>query len=123
MHRSSVFVFAACAAALFASGTTLAQKSSKQTGKDATYTGCVQQGKQAGTFMLTHVMAGETGNAQTSGKRRGRAPKMIHLESTSSARIAPDAGHKVTVMGSTMRSRGGPTMKVQSIKSISATCP
>ncbi len=124
MHKSGVFAVAACAA-LLVSGAALAQQNDtvKTKAKSMTYTGCVEQGKTAGTYMLTHVMAGEAGSAaQTSGKK-ARAPKMLHLESTSSAQIAPEAGHKVTVMGSTMRGKGGPMMKVESIKSVSPNCP
>jgi hypothetical protein len=95
-----------------------------------TYTGCIAPGKMAGTFMLTNVMAGD-GMAKekpvaTAGEKKEMPPKELTLSSTT-VKIEPHRGHKVTVMGPTMMEKGEKMMEtkmmVSSLKMVSATCP
>ncbi|HEX5421603.1 MAG TPA: hypothetical protein VFY39_16550 [Gammaproteobacteria bacterium] len=124
MKRKLTLAAVICTAMAVASGTALAQKSQTNTrkrNKEMTYTGCVQPGKQAGTYELTHVMAGKPGEAASS-SQQGQAPEMIML-SSKSVKLAQMSGHKVTVMGTTRKQKTETTMRVSSAESLSGTCP
>jgi hypothetical protein len=90
-----------------------------------TYTGCVAPGKMAGTFMLTHVMAGD-GMKKPDAATAKMTPKELTLSSTA-VKIDPHSGHKVTVTGSTMMEKKQKMMEtkitVTSLKMVSTTCP
>jgi hypothetical protein len=121
MNRKLTLAAAVCVAMAVASGTALAQKkNTRKRSQEMTYTGCVEAGKQAGTYQLTHVMAGKAGEAAS--KEQGQAPEMIML-SSKSVKLAPMAGHKVTVMGTTHKQKNETTMRVTSAESVAATCP
>jgi hypothetical protein len=82
----------------------------------------------AGTFMLTHVMAGDgmpTPGA-TAADKKETPPKELTLSSTT-VKIEPHRDHKVTVMGPTMMEKKDKMMEtkmmVSSLKMVSATCP
>jgi hypothetical protein len=113
MKRQLTLAAIACAATAMACGTALAQKS----GKDMTYTGCVMQGKKAGTYMLTHVMAGKPGSKA----KHAKAPKMLELASASIP-LSAESGHKVMVMGSTMKDKSHMKMMVKSLESLNGHC-
>jgi hypothetical protein len=90
-----------------------------------TYTGCVAPGKMAGTFMLTNVMAGD-GMKKPDSATEKMTPKELTLSSTT-VKIDPHRGHKVTVMGPTMMEKKQNMMEtkmtVSSLKMVAATCP
>jgi hypothetical protein len=85
-----------------------------------TYTGCVAPGKDASTFMLTDVTA--SGGAPAAAGKKEAAPKVVTLSSTS-VKIDPHSGHKVTVTGPTTMDKGEAKMTVSSLKLVSPTCP
>jgi len=118
MKKITLFTTAFLAAAIAAAA--VAQNSET---KEMTYTGCVESGKEAGTYMLTHTMAGD-GMAKSSESKEAATgvPKMLELESAG-ATIGPHLGHKVTVMGRTMTDKMGTKMMVGSLKMLSTTCP
>lgn len=97
----------------------------QQTGKPMTYTGCVAPGKMADTFMLTNVMAGD-GMTKPDAETEKMTPKELTLSSTT-VKIDPHRGHKVTVMGPTMMEKKEKMMEskmtVTMLKMVSATCP
>lgn len=109
---------AACAAAI-AGGSAAAQNKKDENGM--TYTGCVEPGKEAGSYMLTHVMAGDAAAAGAESKQSS-APATIEL-SSESVKIAPHSGHKVTVMGKTMQHENQTMLMVDSLKMVSRNCP
>ena len=91
-----------------------AQKADEQK-KETTLTGCVAPGKDPSTFMLTDI----TGGGAAAKKE---ASKVVTLSSTS-VKIDPHAGHKVTVTGPTTTEKGEAKMTVTSLKMVSTTCP
>lgn len=107
------------AAAALAAGTALAQKADSAHGKQMTYTGCLQQGQQHGTYVLTHVMLGKPGDAKAA--KGGKAPEMLEL-SSKSIRLAAENGHKVMVMGETMKDKQHTKMMVTALESLNGTC-
>jgi hypothetical protein len=114
MKRQLTLAAIACAAAAIAGGTALAQ----QSGKDMTYTGCVMQGKKAGTYMLTHVMAGKPGSKN---RTDAKAPKMLELASASIP-LSAESGHEVMVMGTTMKDKTHMKMMVEALESLNGHC-
>lgn len=102
-----------------------AQGATQKPDKPMTYTGCVAPGKMPGTFMLTNVMAGD-GLAKVDPETAKMTPKELTLSSTT-VKIEPHRGHKVTVMGPTMMEKTEKTMEtkmtVTSLKMMSTTCP
>jgi hypothetical protein len=115
----------AVAWAIVAAASAVAAQSARQTGKPMTYTGCVAPGKMAGTFMLTNVMAGD-GMKKPDAETEKMTPKELTLSSTT-VKIDPHRGHKVTVMGLTMMEKTEKMMEtkmtVTMLKMVSATCP
>lgn len=113
-----ILMAAAVALAVLTSAT-LAMAQDK--GKEMTYTGCVTPGKDASTFMLTNVMMGDGTKKETPADQK-ETPKMLTLSSTS-VKIEPHRGHKVTVMGPTMMEKTDTKMMVTSLKMVAANCP
>lgn len=115
-----------------ATGAVAAQGTSQKlkTDKEMTYTGCIAPGKEAGTFMLTNVMVGDGMTkdkpAASAAATKEMPPKMLTLSSTS-VKIEPHRGHKVTVMGPTMMEKTEKMtetkMMVTSLKMVSTACP
>jgi hypothetical protein len=114
MRTKATWLAAACVAAM-AAGYAGAQNAQDE--HAMTYTGCVEAAKQGGDYMLTHVMMGAPGASA-----EGKAPAMIDLTSAS-VKIAPHAGHKVTVMGKAMKDGDHTKLMVDSLKMVSTTCP
>lgn len=114
-------VSAICAAASVAD----AQSAAQQTDKPMTYTGCVAPGKMPNTFMLTNLMAGD-GTTKPDPKTEKMTPKELTMSSTT-VKIEPHRGHKVTVMGPTMTEKKEKMMEtkmtVTMLKMVSAACP
>lgn len=112
-------------AVLAVAGVMAAQSAPGKTDKPMTYTGCVAPGKTAGTFMLTNVMMGD-GTAKEPATTEEASPKELVLSSTT-VKIEPHRGHKVTVMGPTMMEKTEKMMEtkmmVSSLKMVSRTCP
>jgi len=119
-------------------------KMDKMEMKDATYTGCIEAGSTAGTFVLTHVaddhmakdaMKKDTMKKDTMGK--DTMATTLTLSSTS-VDLSKHVGHKVSVTGSaahgkmdamgkdTMAKDGmakdGSTLTVRSLKMFAASC-
>ncbi len=117
MKRRLALGALACAA-LATAGTALAQKTGDEKAKDMTYTGCVEQGKTAGTYMLTHVMMGRPGVKEAA--FHGAAPKTIELHSKN-VPLAAQNGHKVVVMGM-VKGKTHPMMSVTGLESLNGTC-
>jgi len=111
----------ACGVFLVSSVAVTAQNAGDK-GKEMTYTGCVEPGKAAGTFMLTNVMMGDGTEKEKAGSTEKAAPKMLTLSSTS-VKIEPHRGHKVTVMGPTMMEKADTKMMVSSLKMVATNCP
>jgi len=115
----------AVAWAIVAAASAVAAQSAQQTGKPMTYTGCVAPGKMAGTLMLTNVMAGD-GMKKPDAETEKMTPKELTLSSTT-VKIEPHRGHKVTVMGPTMMEKTEKMMEtkmtVTMLKMVSTTCP
>jgi len=118
--------------------------------KDATYTGCIEAGTAAGTFMLTHVAADAMGKdamkkdtmkkdtmAKDTMSKEAMAPTALALAS-SSVDLSKHLGHKVSITGSAahgkMDAMGKDTMAndammkdasaftVKSLKMVAASC-
>jgi hypothetical protein len=121
-------------------------KMAKPMGKEKTYTGCVEAGSSAGTFMLTHTMADmdmgkdamkkdamkKDAMAKDSMGHDAMAPMDMTITSTK-IDLSKHVGHKVSVkgtsdgmgMGMAKPEDGDKKMSglsVMSIKMISATC-
>jgi hypothetical protein len=89
-----------------------------QAPKEHSMTGCLQQGVEANTYMVSDV--------------EGSGPKTIGIVS-STADLAPHVGHKIQVTGTAVpvkeaeMSKNVPKaphyMKLTAIKMISTTCP
>lgn len=115
--RSKLVLGAVACAVAFASGSAFGQDAQ---GKEMTYTGCVEANQQTGTYMLTHVMVGKPGQAQDSAEH-GNAPEMLEL-SSKSVPLAQMDGHKVMVMGETMKDGSHMKMMVKSLESLDGMC-
>ena len=111
---------ACCVVGLMEGANIVAAQKADEKGKEMTYTGCVAPGKDASTFMLTDVAA--AGGAGAAANKKEAAPKLITLSSTS-VKIDPHSGHKVTVTGPTSTDKGDTVMTVTSLKMVSTTCP
>jgi hypothetical protein len=111
----------ACAAAAIASGTALAQQNDSSQGKEMTFTGCLQANTN-GTYVLTNVTLGKPGAEPTSTSGSGSAPQFVELASNL-VPLAQENGHKVTVTGTTTQKNGSPSMNVESLLSLSGSCP
>jgi len=154
MSSVAILVAAMSSVAVSAqSGGTMAKgdKMDKMEMMDANYTGCVEAGSAAGTFMLTHVatadhmdkdmkkkgaMAKDTMAKDTMSKdamsHESMAPTTLTLTS-SSVDLSKHLGHKVSLTGSlghekmeamekgTM-GKSTPTFTVKSLKMVAATC-
>ena len=122
--KSLIAAAVACGVVGLMAGTeTLTAQEAGEKGKEMTYTGCVAPGKDASSFMLTNVMMGDDKAAEAEkADKKGETPKMLTLSSTS-VKIEPHSGHKVTVMGPTMMEKGDTKMMVTSLKMVAATCP
>jgi hypothetical protein len=116
--RTSVVWAVVCAAAV-AAGSAAAQTKNDEGTK--TYTGCVEPGQQAGSYVLTHVTTADTAAAGAETKQ-SQAPDAIDLASAS-VKIGPHSGHKVTVTGKTMQHESQTMLMVDSLKMVSRTCP
>ena len=129
MKALKAAAIACCVVGLMASGASAMQapkpdekgqaQKADEKGKEATatYTGCVAPGKDASTFILTDVTAAGAGAAA-----KKEAPKAVTLSSTS-VKIDPHSGHKVTVVGPITMDKGEAKMTVTSLKMVSPTCP
>jgi hypothetical protein len=128
-HMKRTISLAAACAMVAAASAVAAQSAAQKPDQQMTYTGCVAPGKMAGTFMLTNVMAGD-GMAKekpaATAAEKEMPPKELTLSSTT-VKIEPHRGHKVTVMGPTMMEKKEKMMEtkmmVSSLKMVSATCP
>ena len=86
--------------------------------KEHSMTGCLKQGTEAGTYLVTDV--------------EGTGPKSIGIVS-SAVNLAPHVGHKIEVTGTAVPPKDAETdskvpkaphyMKLTAIKMISTTCP
>ena len=135
------------------SGGTMAKgdKMDKMEMMDANYTGCVEAGSAAGTFMLTHVatadhmrkdmmkkdaMEKDTMTKDAMAKDRmsheSMAPTTLTLTG-SSVDLSKHLGHKVSITGSLAHEKmdamekgrmgkSTPTFTVKSVKMVAATC-
>jgi hypothetical protein len=129
-HMKRTISLAAACAMVAAASAVAAQSAAQKPDQQMTYTGCVAPGKMAGTFMLTNVMAGDgmakEKPAATAAEKKEMPPKELTLSSTT-VKIEPHRGHKVTVMGPTMMEKKEKMMEtkmmVSSLKMVSATCP
>jgi hypothetical protein len=78
-------------------------KMDKKTMKDSTYTGCIEAGSTAGTFMLTRVAADDMGkkalNKKGAMKKDTMVPTIMPLTSAS-VDLSEHLGHTVSVTGS-----------------------
>ena len=127
--KRTISLAVACAM-IGAASAVAAQSAAQKPDQQMTYTGCVAPGKMAGTFMLTNVMAGDgmakEKPAATAAEKKEMPPKELTLSSTT-VKIEPHRGHKVTVMGPTMMEKKETMMEtkmmVSSLKMVSATCP
>jgi len=108
---------------------------------DANYTGCVEAGSAAGTFMLTHVatadhmgkdMMKKDAMAKDDMSHASMAPATLTLTG-SSVDLRKHIGHKVTVTGSLAHDKMDAMQKgtmdkatsaftVKSLKMVAATC-
>jgi len=89
-----------------------------QTPKEHSMTGCLQQGAEPNTYLITDV--------------EGNGPKTIGVVS-SSANLAPHVGHKIQVTGTAVPAKEAEAeknvpkaehyMRLTAIKMISTTCP
>ena len=118
MRTTLTLAAIACAALAASAGTALAQKAGKK-GKEMTYTGCLEHGKKAGTYMLTHVMVGKPG--EKAAAKHAKAPKMVEL-SSATVPLSAENGHKVMVMGMTMKHKMETKMKVTGLESLNGSC-
>jgi pentapeptide MXKDX repeat protein len=113
--------------------------------KDATYTGCIEAGTAAGTFMLTHVAADVMGKdamkkdtmkkdtmAKDTMSKEAMAPTALTL-SSSSVDLSKHMGHKVAITGSAAHGKMDTMAKdammkdasaftVKSLKMVAASC-
>ena len=105
---------------MVSAGVMAAQKAEEK-GKDMTLTGCVAPGRDASTFMLTDVTEGAGAGAAASSKKEA-PPKAVTLSSTS-VKIDPHSGHKVTVTGPVTTEKGDTKMTVTALKMVATTCP
>ena len=90
----------------------------QQAPKEHSMTGCLKQGTEAGTYLVTDV--------------EGNGPKSIGIVS-STANLAPHVGHKIEVTGTAVPPKEAETdpkvpkaphyMKLTAVKMISTTCP
>jgi len=116
MKRLKAAVVAFSVVGVMASaGIVVAQKADEK-GKEMTYTGCVAPGKDASTFVLTDVTVGAAAD------KKEAPPKAVTLSSTS-VKIDPHTGHKVTVTGPTTTAKGDTMMTVTALKMVSTSCP
>ena len=120
MKALKAAVIACGVVGLMASVSAMQAQKTDEKGKEMTLTGCVAPGKDPGTFMLTDIAAG-AGATAAAGKKEA-APKVVTL-SSSSVKIDPHSGHKVTVVGPTTTEKGEAKMTVSSLKMVSTTCP
>ena len=75
--------------------------------------------------MLTNVMMGDGTQKEKPGDTVGKKeapPKMLTLSSTT-VKLEPHRGHKVTVMGPTMMEKADTKMMVTGLKMVAMTCP
>ena len=79
--------------------------------KEHSMTGCLRQGADAGTFMLTDL-----------GLENG--PKTVVI-AASSVDLSGHVGHKVEITGATVAGKdpAAHTMKITAMKHLAATCP
>lgn len=105
---------------LMASAGVVSAQQPDEKGKEMSLTGCVAPGKDASTFMLTDVTA-SAGSTAASSKKEA-PPKAVTLSSTS-VKIDPHSGHKVTVTGPVTTEKGDTKMNVTSLKMVATTCP
>jgi hypothetical protein len=120
-----ILMATAVACAVWTSATLVAAQDANSKSKEMTYTGCVAPGKDATTFMLTNVMMGDGTQKEKPGETAGKKetpPKMLTLSSTT-VKIEPHRGHKVTVMGPTMMEKADTKMMVTALKMVAMTCP
>ncbi len=153
MSSGAMLMAAVLSAAVSAqSGGTMVKgdKMDKMEMKDATYTGCVEAGTAAGTFMLTHVSADHMGNdamkKDTMAKDGMGKDAMASANLTltgSSVDLSKHVGHKVSVTGSAAHGKmdamgkdtmgkdamakdgmvkDAPAFTVKSLKMIAASC-
>ncbi len=149
MSSVAILVAAVSSVAVGAqSGGTMAKgdKMDKKEMMDANYTGCVEAGSAAGTFMLTHVATADhmrkdmmkkdamekdtmTKNSVT---KDAMAPTTLTLTG-SPVDLSKHLGHKVSITGSLAHEKmdamekgtmgkSAPTFTVKSLKMVAATC-
>jgi hypothetical protein len=95
-----------------------APKEHRMTAKEHSMTGCLKNGTEPNTYMITDI--------------EGKGPKTIGIVS-STADLAPHVGHKIAITGTAVsamkaeKEKNVPKaehyMKVTAIKMISETCP
>jgi hypothetical protein len=112
------------------------EKMEKMDGKTRTYTGCLAAGTEAGTFTLTHAIAGDHmgADAMKNDAMKGDAMKPAAMTndtlalSSKSVDLGKHVGHKVAVTGSSGADKmdaNGKSMSafsVKSLKMVSASC-
>lgn len=118
---------------------TAAKASDAISNKGHSYTGCIEAGTTAGTFVLTHITPDAkvaSDNAEASATMSDASKAMSPLALTGSAvDLAPHVGHKVTVTG-TMTGKmknsettaggtppvGGPQLSVKVLTMVAPSC-
>ncbi|SRR6266487_2206806 len=89
--------------------------------KDSTYTGCIEAGSAAGTVVLTHVAADQTGKdvgrKAAKGKKNRPVPTTMDLTSTV-LDLGEHVGHKVSVTGSVVDGK----FTVKSLTMVAGSC-
>src|SRR4029450_3260541 len=144
MSSVAILVAAVSSVAIGAqSGGTMAKgdKMDRMEMMDANYTGCIEAGSAAGTFMLTHVATADhigkdimTKDAMAKDRmsHESMAPTTLTLTG-SSLDLSKHLGHKVSLTGSLAHEKmdamekgtmgkSTPTFTVKSLKMVAATC-
>jgi len=144
MCSVAMLVAAVLSVAVGAQSDTMA-KGDKMEMKDATYTGCIEAGATAGTFVLTHIAADHMGKdsmkkdamktdtmkkdtmAKDTMAKDTMAPTTLTLTSAS-VDVRRHLGHKVSVTGSAAHGKIDAMAKdtqgftVKSLKMVAASC-
>lgn len=99
MKRISTFILAlSCASLVYAQSDKVKTTVKTDDAKVVTYTGCVQSGTQAKTYMLDHV-APVSRSTTVSSDGSSTTTTTYALVSDSNVQLEPQIGHKVEVQG------------------------
>jgi len=137
-------------AGVFAQAPATSESPQSTTAKTITVSGCVQRAPEATTgtsgattpstsgaatkFVLTNAMLSTSGTAGTSGTAAPSTTTASEYRlDTEEAKLTPHVGHKVEVTGKVdpassseakpASASSAPTLKVDSVKMVSSTCP